>query len=191
MVVLLLIVGGVSAGILGVFTVYTAPIVARNKEIKFKTTVLDVFGIPCTVENIDAVFERGVNTKTENGLVYYECYSKEGEKLTAIAFEVGGAGFWAPISAIIALETDLETIKDFKIISHTETPGLGARIVEPEFLAQFRGKKIKPHLVVVPYRKAVGENEVDAITGATETSKALEEIINRNAKIFLEKFKKG
>jgi Na(+)-translocating NADH:ubiquinone oxidoreductase C subunit len=191
MVVLLIIVGGISAGILGVFTIYTAPIVARNKEIKFKTTVLGAFGIPCTLENLDAVFEKGVSIKKEDDWVYYECYSGEGEKLTAIAFVVGGPGFWAPISAIIALEPDLETIKDFKILTHTETPGLGARIVEPEFLAQFRGKKIKPRLVVVPYRKAVGENEVDAITGATETSKALEDIINENAKIFLESFKKG
>ncbi|MGR3311034.1 MAG: FMN-binding protein [Candidatus Brocadiales bacterium] len=192
MVALLLIVGGISAGILGVFTVYTAPIVARNKEIKFKTTILDAFGVSYTLENLDAVFEKDVNTKQlEEDFVCYELHGKEGEKTTAIAFEVGGPGFWARIDAIIALESDLETIRDLRILAHTETPGLGARIVEPWFQAQFKGKKIKPHLFVVPYRKAVGENEVDAITGATETSKKLEKIINENARIFLEKFRKG
>ncbi len=192
MVVLLLIVGGVSAGILGVFTVYTAPIVARNKEIKFKTTILNAFGITYTEENLDAIFEKGVNTrKIEEGLVCYELYGKEGEKSTAIAFEVGGPGFWARIDAIIALESDLETIRDLRILAHTETPGLGARIVEPWFQTQFKGKRIKPHLFVVPYRKAVGENEVDGITGATETSKKLEDIINNGADIFLEKLRKG
>lgn len=189
MAVLLLIVSAISAGMLGVLNVYTAPIVARNKEVKFKSTVLDAFGIKYNLENIDEVFDKGVNTKKADGMVYYE-YSKGGN-LAAIAFEVMGAGFWAPISAIIALEPDLETVKDLKIIDHTETPGLGARIVEPGFQSQFRGKKIIPHLSIVPYRKAVGANEVDAITGATETSKALEHIINKNAKIYLEMLNKG
>lgn len=191
MVALLLIVGAIAAAMLGVVSVYTAPIVARNKEIKLKTTVLDVFGISYTKENMDAVFDEGVHTKTENGLVYYGLRGKEGEKLTAIGFEVGGPGFWERISAIIALEPDLETVKGLKVLSQLETPGLGDRILEPQFQAQFKGKKIKPHLSIVPYRKAVGANEVDAITGATETSKALEEIINKNAKIFLEKLNKG
>lgn len=193
MVTLLLIVGGVSAAMLGVINVYTAPIVAYNKETKLKKTVLDVFGISYTEENLDAVFKKGVKPKIEEDFVHYELYGKdkEGEKLAAVAFEVDGPGFWAPISAIIALEPDLETIKDIKILSQTETPGLGARIIEPEFQAQFKGKKIKPNFTIVSYRKAVGTNEVDGVTGATQTSKALETIINKNAKIFFEKLGKG
>lgn len=189
MVALLLIIGGVTAAMLGAINVYTAPIVQRNKEIKLKTTVLDAFGIPYTKEDIDAVFEKGVKIKTKENSIHYELYGKdkEGKKLTAIAFEVGGPGFWAPISAIIALEIDLETIKAIKILSQTETPGLGDRILEPEFQAQFKGKRIKPYLTIVPYRKTVGTNEVDAITGATMTSKALENIINKETLIFFEK----
>ncbi len=188
MVALLLIIGSVTAAMLGVINVYTAPIVAHNRETKLKKTVLDVFAIPYTEENLDAVFEKGVKAKADEDLVHYELYSKE--KLTAIAFEVGGPGFWASISAIVAFEPDHETIKALRILSQTETPGLGDRILEPEFQAQFKGKKIKPYLTIVPYRKAVGTNEVDAITGATMTSKALETIINKEAKIFFEKVSK-
>lgn len=193
MVALLLIVGGVSAAMLGAINVYTAPIVQRNKEIKLKTTVLDAFGIPYTNENLDEVFEKAVKTKTEEDFIHYELYGKdkEGEKLISVAFEVEGAGFWAPISAIIALESDLETIKGLKVLSQLETPGLGDRILEPGFQAQFKGKKIKPYLAIVPYRKTTGASEVDAITGATMTSKALENIINKDAKIFFEKISSG
>ncbi len=193
MVALLLIVGGVSAAMLGVINVYTAPIVAHNKEIKLKKTLLDAFNIPYTNENLDEVFNTAIKTKTEGDFIHWELYGKdkEGEKLTAIAFEVEGAGFWAPISAIIALEPDLETIKGLKVLSQLETPGLGDRILEPEFQAQFKGKKIKPYLTIVPYRKTTGASEVDAITGATMTSKAFENIINKDARIFFEKVSKG
>ncbi len=192
MVALLLIIGSVTAAMLGVINVYTAPIVAHNRETKLKKKVLDVFDIPYTNENLDEVFKKAVKTKIEEDAVQYELYSKDkgGEKLTAIAFEVGGPGFWAHISAIVAFEPDHETIKALKILSQTETPGLGDRIIEPEFQDQFKGKKIKPYLTIVAYRKAAGTNEVDAITGATMTSKALENIINKETKIFFEKVSK-
>ena len=81
------------------------------------------------------------------------------------------------------IHTDLETIKRLKILENTETPGLGGRITESWFQDQFRGKKLIPELKIVPYRRAEGPNEVDAITGATQTSSAFERIINSNIRI--------
>jgi len=110
----------------------------------------------------------------------YLRYTEEG-KLEAVAFKLEGSGLWAPISMVIALRSDLETIHGMAILEQAETPGLGARIVEPEFLGGFVGKRIEPRIILVSRKKAKGENEVDAITGATMSSKALEEIINKES----------
>ncbi|HHT9127898.1 MAG TPA: FMN-binding protein, partial [Candidatus Wujingus californicus] len=52
------------------------------------------------------------------------------------------------------------------------------------FKKQFVGKKVKPNLSIVKERKAVNPNEVDAITGATNTSKGIEAFINDAMKEF-------
>jgi Na+-transporting NADH:ubiquinone oxidoreductase subunit NqrC len=82
----------------------------------------------------------------------------------------------------MALSEDLQAIKGIAIIQQSETPGLGSRVLEAENLANFQDKKIVPELLIVPAGTASADNEVDAITGATLTSVALERILNKNAK---------
>jgi len=57
---------------------------------------------------------------------------------------------------------------------------LGGRISEEDFLSGFKRKKTLPRLLLALRRKAVKANEVDAITGATMTSKALIDMINES-----------
>ena len=95
--------------------------------------------------------------------------------------------FWSPIKVIVALDEDLETIIGFKVVEQAETPGLGGRILEPWFQEQFIGKQVKPALHLVINRRGDSPNEVDAITGATETSKALDRIINSGMSRFFER----
>ena len=65
----------------------------------------------------------------------------------------------------------------------SETPGLGARIVEPEFCEQFVGKKIKSGDKPISFKsESAGDdlesNQVHSITGATQTCVRLEKLIN-------------
>ena len=80
----------------------------------------------------------------------------------------------------------METLKGIEVLDHSETPGLGGRITEESFKKQFAGKKVKPNLSIVKERKAANPNEVDAITGATNTSKGIEAFINDAMKEFWE-----
>jgi electron transport complex protein RnfG len=50
------------------------------------------------------------------------------------------------------------------IMSHTETPGLGARIVEPEFTDQFKG------LDLDTAKLPAEGGQVDALSGATSST---------------------
>ncbi len=116
-------------------------------------------------------------------------YVKEG-KLQGIGFVESKIGYGynksSVMSLFICLEPDMETLKGIEVLDHSETPGLGGRITEDQFKKQFAGKKLRPNITVVRGKKAVGANEVDAITGATNTSRGIESFINDAMKEFWE-----
>ena len=94
-----------------------------------------------------------------------------------------GAGLWGTITGILAIEEDLSRIVGLEIISHNETPGLGGRIDENWFKEQFRNETIIDGTLIV--RKGSGGEDsdsanstVDGITGASQTSKSIEKIVN-------------
>lgn len=187
MVVVLVVSAAISATMLGWVYNYTKPTVQINQEKKLKRMVLDAFSIPYDEANLLDIFAESVEVVTGPSGTYYRAYEmKNGaKKYTGVAFELSGPGFWAPIRVILALDEDVQTVRGFKVVEQAETPGLGGRMNEPWFQEQFKGKKIVPALHVVHGTKASGPNEVDAITGATETSKALDRIISRGVASFL------
>ena len=73
---------------------------------------------------------------------------------------------------------EAKTRKGITIIHQEETPGLGSRIADADFLDRFKAKEVFPKLIVQPPGKASLNNEVDGITGATLSCKAFEEILN-------------
>ena len=188
MVVVLIVSAALSALILGWIYNYTKPIVEINKEEKLKRTILDAFGMEYNDDTIIDSFDRNIEIFDKQEITYYRTFVLQdtGDRIySGIAVELIGSGFWAPIKIVIALNDDLETIRGFTIVEQAETPGLGGRIVEPWFLEQFKGKKVIPALHIISNRQGDNPNEIDAITGATETSKALDTIINKGlAKFF-------
>jgi len=180
MIIFVIFLGTVSAGLLTSVNHYLRPKIDKNKELKFKSSLLDVFNLSYTKDKIEKIFDENIRIYHKNNFTFYKSLNNE------VAFEFSGAGLWGSISGIIALKSDLETIHGLKILHQTETPGLGGRIAEKEFLDQFKNKKIIPKLLIVSATKATKENEVDAITGATMTSKAFEDILNKTIQQYLQ-----
>ncbi|MDR4509418.1 MAG: FMN-binding protein [Candidatus Brocadiaceae bacterium] len=112
------------------------------------------------------------------------------EKLQGLGFVETKMGYGynksSPMSLFICLEPDMETIKGIEVLDHGETPGLGGRMTEEQFKNQFIGKKLKPKIRMMKDAKATGPNEFDAITGATNTSRGVEEFLNDAVKEFRE-----
>ena len=183
-VLFLVIVVCLSTGMLTTVYFHTDPMVRKNESIKVQRSVLKIFNIPYEESDIEEVFKVSVDTQTLEDKIFYKSCSGN------IAFEINGSGFWGNISVLIALKPDLETISGLKILENVETPGLGGRITEDWFQDQFKGKKLIPELKIVPHGKAMGLNEVEAITGATQTSRYFERIINNNMKEFRRKMGK-
>jgi len=168
--------GSVSALLLAGVEKYTRPLVFKVEELRKKMGIMDVLGVPYDRQGAEEIFSKNVRVENKGGYEFY--IGRDG----SIAFEFSGSGLWGPIRGLVALEGDKKTIKGIKIMHEEETPGLGGRIEEEGFLAQFRGKSVYPALVFVTGGGAKGANEVDAITGATITSRALEDILNTTIK---------
>ena len=107
-----------------------------------------------------------------------------------VGFVVGGMGFWDRIECVVVLSPDLQKILNVQVLEQKETPGLGARIEEPWFTDQIKGLTLawndpQGQRVLVGANPAPNAaNEVDAITGATQTSMALMRFFNEELDAF-------
>jgi len=102
-----------------------------------------------------------------------------------LSFQFRGKGMWGEISGILTLKADLMTIVNLTILEQEETPGLGALIVEREFLDQFTGKTFNPNIII---NENNGPSAVDGLTGATNTSGSLQIILNEVQTLFYENY---
>jgi Na+-transporting NADH:ubiquinone oxidoreductase subunit C len=109
------------------------------------------------------------------------------DKIKRIILPVRGTGMWSMLYGFVALESDLNTIAAASFFEHTETPGLGDQITRPNWLAQWRGRKIygndaSPRFAVSGGSVAEGSNiaqyEVDGLTGASITGDAVTNLIH-------------
>ena len=119
---------------------------------------------------------------------------KNGEHLYIIP--VAGKGLWGPIWGYVCLKSDLNTIYGTTFGDESETPGLGAEIAEKPFQLQYVGKTIYDKdgkLVGVEAKKggAAPDNPhaVDALTGATITSRGVNEMLSRTLEVYNDYFK--
>lgn len=177
--IFVLVMGTVSGTLLVGVNSFTLPLVTKNEELKLKSTVLEVLEITYTKVDALKLFAQNVKVLDKDKYIFYS--GPDG----SIAFELSGLGLWGPISGILSLEKDLKTIRKIKITHQEETPGLGGRIAEENYLQQFKRKEVFPKLIFLPEGKAKSPNEVDAITGATGSSRALEKLINEHVQRYL------
>ena len=95
---------------------------------------------------------------------------KDGE-FAGYCINVAPTGFGGAIDMIVGIDKEMN-FTGVKIISMAETPGLGAKAQEKSFYGQYSNGK-KGELSVVKNNPNPAENEIQAISGATITSKAV------------------
>ena len=98
-----------------------------------------------------------------------------------VVLPIQGYGLWGTIYGFLTLESDMNTIKGISFYEHKETPGLGARIEEPEWRAKWSGIHSYDDSgnVATGVSKAGNpkENWVDGISGATLTGRGVSNMI--------------
>jgi electron transport complex protein RnfG len=107
-------------------------------------------------------------------------------KEVGFAFIAEGPGFSAMIRMMVGLNLDMETLSGLRVVEQIETPGLGDKIAKDKFQGQFRGLEIKPRIEYLRNRKPEKPNQIQAVTGATISSRAVVNTINKRLEAVLE-----
>lgn len=156
-----------------------------NQELKEQKSLLYVLNIPFqdkTALEVSNLYSTQIKAVQRDGFTYYEAY--ENDSLIGYIFPMEGDAVWGNLRGYISLTPELDQILGVDFLSHSETPGLGGRIDELQFKEQFRRIKVNLSQAddnYIVYRPNPG-GQVDAISGATGTSKAVRNIINQNLK---------
>ncbi len=120
--------------------------------------------------------------KKSEEITYFECSDRSGS-MVGIAFPVQGNGYQGVIKIMVGLTPDLESITGIKVLEQVETPGLGGRIGEDSFQDQFKGIRTEPAVEYVKNKAPENNNQIQAITGATISTRSVVKIINKNVKL--------
>ena len=106
----------------------------------------------------------------------------------AIIIPISGKGLWSTLYGYLAVDlTNYSTVKGITFYQHGETPGLGAEITKEWFKSGFIGKELyfENQLKSISVLKPGQANNadlyaVDGISGATITSRGVEDLLNRD-----------
>ncbi|TVQ40581.1 MAG: FMN-binding protein [Spirochaetaceae bacterium] len=156
----------------------TSELVQLNQELRQQRAVLRALAVDFeTDDQIRALFA-DIEAVEYDDMTLYRV-QRGGETLYARIF--AGSGVWGTINGVLGVDREVTRTVGLEIIDHNETPGLGGRIDEPWFKQQFTDKPLLDgRLEVVREGGTEGQDgKVDAVTGATGTSRSMQTILNR------------
>ncbi|HGJ5875946.1 MAG TPA: Na(+)-translocating NADH-quinone reductase subunit C [Arsenophonus sp.] len=104
-------------------------------------------------------------------------------KTVALVLPVYGSGLWSVMYAFIAVDIDGVTSRGITYYSHGETPGLGGEVDNPQWRAQWIGKKLynqqgQPAIKIVRGGAVDSPSAIDGLSGATLTSNGIQNMFD-------------
>lgn len=180
---LTLAVAGALAGSILVFVfLWSQPKILAYKAMVLREAVQEVLKGPAHFQSV-FVLDGGLTTEVPEGVdtlsldKVYLGYDQQGNPV-GFALEAQGFGFQDVISLIFGYDPQTQEVLGMKVLDNKETPGLGDKIVKDSaFVSGFEG--VRAPLVGVKADRNTGQpDQVDMITGATISSKAVIRIIN-------------
>lgn len=184
-IIFMIIITIIYTGTLATINEVTKDRILSNNEIKKQKALLYVLGVEVKDEEpseIANLYDLHYKEAYKDSDIHYEGYIDN--VLTALVFPIEGDALWGSLDGFIGLNPDLDEIVGLEFLSHNETPGLGGRIDEPWFKEQFRKVAISTEGsgTYVIYKPTTA-GQVDSISGATATSKAVLKIVNDSIKV--------
>lgn len=136
-------------------------------------------------------FSKLESAEPGNNAVYVkEAYQgQKGDTPVGYVMMVTSKGYGGAIEVVVGVDAK-GSVSGIKIGSNNETPGLGSKAKEAPFLSQFDALSPKEALKVIKGKKAKAE-EIEAISGATITSRAVTEAVQTALNMAAELAKKG
>ncbi len=185
-----------ASGFLVVLTAQiTAPFIAENQRIAIEKAITKV--IPGTASHREYNFIDNEFLPVEKGSgeqIIYAGYDKQGN-LLGIAANAAAQGYAGMIYLLYGYDPKCQCIRGIKVLKMAETPGLGDKIItDPNFQANFDelDARVNPEqnalahaILTVKHGSKQHDWEIDAISGATISSKAVGKALNKSAQSLL------
>ena len=147
----------------------------------------EVENVEALIENSQAAIENAeLGDCSVNEVLIAE--SKSGEALGYVIAATSPNGYGGDIQIAVGISND-GVITGFNVISNNETAGLGSKCTNSDFTSQFEGKNAE----MLKYTKtgATADDEIDAISGATRTTNAVTQAVNKAIVFYQFNFKDG
>lgn len=152
---------------------------ATTSPIRFKNNVIaEQKALKLLIPDADKIDKLGDWESHERHAQYW--IAKKGNDTVGYVVQSYGKGYSSYIKTLIAVDKDFK-VQKIEILDEKETPGLGDEVETPSFKNQFKGKDLD-HLKVL---KTDTTEYIQAITGATISSRAVTEDAVRNGVQFL------
>lgn len=181
--VIIMVLFCVAAGIgLGAVYAITSPLIEKNNEERLKSSLAEVI----EAENFDALdldedaiisalADAGIEKEAAKINTVYVASDASGE-VVGYDFDVSEMeGYGGEINFIVGIDNE-GAVTGISILSINETAGLGMKAKEADFRDQYVGKAVESFVVTKTGKTA--DNEIDAISAATITSKAMTKGVN-------------
>jgi electron transport complex protein RnfG len=189
---------GIVCALLIVFTYeQTLPIIEKNKKEALEKAIFKVVpGISSTrtfqlTNAHELIIADG---KDEKAKLVFAGYNKQNE-LVGVALEGAGQGYADIIKVLYGYNVNTQKIIGFYVLETKETPGLGDKIEKDQhFLDNFKaldaeltedGTALKNKIITVKNGAKVNPWEIDGITGATISSRAIGDLMGESTKFWL------
>jgi len=169
--VVIYLIGGL---ILAVVYARTSPIMFKNAVIEKEAALKNLMP---DADKIEKIGDWSIHEKHSEYFV-----AKKGDNIIGYIIQSFGKGYSSYINTLIAVDKDFR-VQRINVLGHAETPGLGDEIETDSFKNQFKDKDVE-HLKVL---KTETTEYIQAISGATISSRAVTEDAVRNGVDFLKK----
>ncbi len=120
---------------------------------------------------------KSMTTIGEKEEIVYEL-SDSSSNVIGYAFIAEGQGYQGKIKMLSVISPNLVKLEGIEVLESVETPGLGAKIQDAPFRKQFVDLAVDPQIVCTK-DEVTNQNQIKAITGATVSSKAVVNILNK------------
>ncbi|MBA3023264.1 MAG: FMN-binding protein [Gammaproteobacteria bacterium] len=197
MVRTLMLVTSLCGGLIVAVWQWTQPAIAANKKVVLERSVRALIPNAAEIVEYDAS-AKGISPAkgdpAAGAVRFYAAYDKDG-KLDAIAAEGAARGYADTVRVLYGYRRACECIFGIRVTHMRETPGIGDKIItDPVFLQSFEHldvsltpdmKSLFNTVKTVKHGSKQFGWEIDAIAGATITSKAVGRGINDSAQRLL------
>ena len=188
--VMTLAIAGLISGvaIIGIYE-STLPTITANKARELREAVFKV--LPGVSQMQQLVYRDGelviAELMRKGEQAVYGGYNQQGD-FVGYAIPGAGPGFQDTIGLLYGYTPERKLVLGMEVLESRETPGLGDKIYkDADFVGSFSALSIEPEIVAVKKGEKSKPNEIDAITGATISSKAVVRIINETHSEWLER----